>query len=157
MKNFFTLVVLLICFVSCVNEHNNRVYNLDDKEQSEKAKQLKLDDAYANLLNPQVSKDEFKAVYGSWSDFHKEIGEYIKQENFNWGVADSTITLVNKIYFDKEGKVEHFLFKVWNEKVSNDKKAEYQLLLNKFIENSGVNLKRDKQFAQCGKVKYINY
>lgn len=157
MKNF-VLVILLICFISCKQEQKNKVvYNLDDKEQSDKVKLLKLDDQYANLLNPQVSNDEFKTVYSSWGDFHKEIGKYINQENFNWEVADSTITLVNKIYFDKEGKVEHFLFKVRNENVSNAKKEEYQQLLNKFIEDKKVNLKRDKQFAQCGKVKYKNY
>lgn len=157
MKNVFMIIILFISSTSCKEKQKSKVYNLDNKVISEKLKPLKLDDRYANLLNPQISGDEFQVIYKSWGEFHTSIGAFVNKENFNWGVADSTITLVNKIYFDKTGKVDYFLFKVRNENVTNTKKEAYQKLLNKFIKNMRVNLKRDSQFAQCGKVEYKNY
>ena len=119
---------------------------------------MNLDSTYTNLLNPRnVSESEYKIVAESWSEFHKKVSQFIKEENFKCEVSDSTITILNRIYFDKSGTIDYYTFKIRNTSVSAEKRAEYEKVLQKFSKEVKLDLKRTEKYAQCGKIKYLNY
>lgn len=154
-------IILLYCLfliVSCNNEQRkNVVVNSENKERYPAIEKMKLDEHYNNLLSPEFSsKEEYTEVAKTWNDFHQQIGKIVKAHNFDWGVKDSTITVLNRIYFNKNGAVDYYTFRVSNKNVSEAKKAEYENLLSENISKIKINLKREKQFAQCGKVRYQN-
>ncbi|MFY7669579.1 hypothetical protein ACOSP6_00690 [Tenacibaculum sp. MEBiC06402] len=157
MKKCLGLFVLFLSFFSCKKE-KNRVVGFHDSVAISSLQKLQLDDSYINLLNPSFSKkEEYQAIIKSWSNFHNNVNEILTENEFSWGVPDSSITVVNKIYFTKNGKVNNFLVNIKNENVTLETKNEYVKLLNNNLNKLSIDLKRDKQFAQCGKVKYKNY
>jgi len=133
-----------------VSGNNEMAYN--------EIKKMNLDSTYTNLLDPRnVSESEYKIVAESWSEFHKKVSKFIKEENFKWEVPDSTITIFNRIYFDKNGTIDYYTFKIKNPSVSAEKRAEYEKVLQKFSKEVKLDLKRSEQYALCGKTKYLNY
>lgn len=133
-----------------VSGNNEMAYN--------EIKKLNLDSTYTNLLDPRnVSESEYKIIAKSWSEFHKKVSQFIKEENFKWEVPDSTITIFNRIYFDKNGTIDYHTFRIKNPSVSDEKQAEYEKLLQKLSKEVKLDLKRSEQYAQCGKTKYLNY
>jgi hypothetical protein len=133
-----------------VNGINEIAYN--------EIKKMNLDSTYTDLLDRRnVSESEYKIVVESWYEFHKKVSQFIKKENFKWEVPDSTITILNRIYFDKSGTIDYYLFRIRNASVSAEKQTEYQKVLQKFSEEVTLDLKRVEKYAQCGKIKYLNY
>lgn len=130
------------------------IYNFHNTEDLEKFRNLKLDDSYDNLLNPQI--DNFEEVLNSWTEFHQRIGQFLADNNFAWGVDDENILMMQKIYFSANGEIEHYFFNVVNKNVSAEKKEEFSKLLEVFSKDNKINLQRLEGFAQCGKTKYRN-
>jgi hypothetical protein len=134
------------------------VVNADNKLAFTEFGKLNLDSIYTNLLDPKnVSETEYKVVMDPWSEFHKKVYTFIKAENFKWEVPDSTISIVNKIYFDKNGTIDYYAFKILNPSIPSEKRVEFEKVLEKFSKKIMLDLKRDEQYAQCGKTKYLNY
>ncbi|UOB18477.1 hypothetical protein [Abyssalbus ytuae] len=168
MKLKSTLCILFIlAIISCKQKTTEKetpamkeptVVSLDDQLAFNELKKLKLDSTYTNLLDPRnVTEAEFKTVRKSWVEFHKKVSAFIKEENFKWEVPDSTIFIVNKIYFDKNGAIDYYAFRILNDSVPETKREEYEKVLQKFSKEIKINLQRDEQFAQCGNTKYLNY
>ncbi|HLV13749.1 MAG TPA: hypothetical protein VKY41_01115 [Xanthomarina sp.] len=160
-------ILLIIGLISCKQNSTEKVTE-DIKEPKivsannemayNEIKKLNLDSTYTNLLDPRnVSEPEYKMVMKSWSEFHKNISQFLIDENFKWEVPDSTITIFNRIYFDKNGTIDYFTFKIKTPSVSDEKQTEYEKILLKFSKQVKLNLKRPEQYAQCGKTKYLNY
>ncbi len=162
-----SIICLITAFVSCGNSStefglrdktNPKVINFDNKTEFNDYRKLNLDSLYPNLLNPSKSSEkEFKAVVKSWGEFHQKVSSFMKDEDFNWSVKDSTISIVNKIYFNKNGTIDYFFFRILNPSIPDSKKIEFESVLQKFSKSIRMNLARDSKYAQCGKTKYINY
>ncbi|REH46472.1 hypothetical protein C7448_10732 [Tenacibaculum gallaicum] len=151
------LVCSLIVLFSCNKENEGEVVNLQNEAAINKVKKLDLDTKYKNLLNPEFTTDEeYKEVTKSWGDFHKQVGKILKDNDFDWGIKDSSVKILNKIYFNKDGEVNYMVFKVMNENVTSSKKREYEQLLTENITKLKIDLTRKEKFAQCGNVKYLN-
>ncbi|MGK7389949.1 MAG: hypothetical protein ACNS60_06345 [Candidatus Cyclobacteriaceae bacterium M2_1C_046] len=141
-----------------MSNSEQKVINVSDKKELEHFNKLNLDEVYPNLLDPRnVSDEEAKAVYKSWGEFHQKVMAFMKEQDFDWDVQDSTIALVNKIYFNKNGTVDYYAFNVLNPSVSDAKKEEFKKVITAFSANVKLELDRDSKFAQCGKTRYINY
>lgn len=160
-------ILLIFGFISCKQKSSvketelikqPKVVNFDNELAFTEFRALNLDSSYTNLLDPRnVTESEYKAVKASWSEFHKQVSKFIKEENFNWEVPDSTISIVNRIYFDKNGTIDYYAFKILNPSIPAEKRSEFENVLKKFSKEIKLNLKRDEQYAQCGKTKYLNY
>lgn len=157
MKRIMFLLSVIVLFIACENDLS-RVVGVHDKINFEKFKNQELDKSYKNLLNPNnTAEEEYKAVINSWKEYHTKVSSILQENNFSWGIKDPSVTIFNKIYFNKKGKVNHILVNVKNEKISNETKSAYVSLLKNHINELSINLKRANQFAQCGKIKYKNY
>lgn len=159
------LILLIIGFISCKQTSKETVIIIEpkvvsgnDKTAYNALKIMNLDSTYTNLLDPKnVTEDEYQIVSKSWSEFHKELSQFIKNENFKWEVPDSTITIMNRIYFDKNGTIDYYTFKIKNSSVTDEKIVEYEKVLQKFSRDVKLDLKRTENYAQCGKIKYTNF
>lgn len=162
-----TITILSACQTGAEKQQQNElsandnnqviVYNYDNKKAFEAFKQQNLDATHANLLNPQIAKDDMKQIVASWTELHQEVMTVMKEHQFDWGVEDSTVGVLDRIYFDKKGQITAYFFRVLNEHVDQNKTEEFAAILQDFSKNHSISIKRDSAFAQCGKVSYVNY
>lgn len=131
------------------------VYNYDNKQELKEFNQLNLDDTHPNLLNPQVSKSDYNTVVKSWTELHQKIGTYLSENKFNWEIEDSTISIVQKIYFEPNGQIKNYFFNVLNENVTQEKKAQFAELISEFAKQNKIDFEQNINFAQCGKTTYF--
>lgn len=165
--NSIIITCLMAVSISCgngspqndgVTKSNSRIVNFDNQVDINMIRKLNLDSLYPNLLDPSNSSEaEYKIVIKSWGNFHQKVTKFMKEEDFTWSVEDSTISIVNKVYFNKNGTIDYFVFKVMNPSISDSKKREFESVLQKFSGSITMDLTRDSKYAQCGKTRYINY
>jgi len=166
-RNGLLGLVLIFGFISCSNKPNSdeqvvvktsKVVNFDNKIAFNDLLALNLDSTYLNLLDPGYSNEsEYKTIIKSWTDFHQKVSQFMEEESFKWEVTDSTISIVNRIYFDKNGNIDYYFFRVLTPSITTEKRAKFEKVLQKFSENTKIGLSRESPFAQCGKTKYLNY
>jgi len=132
------------------------VFNFDNEKELADYNKLNLDENYPNLLNAKISKTDYNEVMKSWTDLHQRIGTYLSENEFDWEVEENSITIVQKIYFNADGKIENYFFNVLNENVTEDKKEEFADLILNFAINNKIGFGSERKFAQCGKTKYLN-
>lgn len=162
-----TLLILITGVSSCAEKAEKKtaateekdavfIVNFDDKEAFGEFRALNLDDTHPNLLIPENSEADHAAVLKSWSDLHQHIGTHLAENDFSWGVEDSSITMLQKIYFKPNGEIKTYFFRIFNENVSEETKAEFAVLLRDFAEDNRIEVQREGDFAQCGKTRYLN-
>ena len=167
MLRAFTMLVVLAGITSCTektkqkkeaieNEDAVVVVNFDDKQGLSEFLALNLDDTHPNLLNPDISKTDHDAVLKSWGDLHQRIGSHLAENNFTWGTEDSSITIVQKIYFKPNGAIETYFFNVLNQNVTPEKKEQFAVLIADFAAKNQLDFQQEGRFAQCGKTRYQN-
>ncbi|CAL2102713.1 conserved protein of unknown function [Tenacibaculum sp. 190130A14a] len=156
------LLVFLIIFLACekvkkVSHEDVLVVNLKEETSKEKEVFLKLDldKNHQNLLNPAVSKDSLKSVYQSWVKLHTDLNVFLGEKKFNWGLEKTQIKLFNKIYFNKEGRIKTYAFRVYDS-ISKEKADEFKKLIKDFAQEVKIKIKRENAFAQCGKISLPN-
>lgn len=161
MNRTSTVILLFALLFSSIgfcqsSKDSIQVYYFSNSDLLKTYESLDLDASHANLLNPQESKEEINAVIASWSDLHQRIGKYLAEKDFKWGSEDENVGILQKIYFDKTGNITHYFFRVFNEDVTEEKKEEFADHLRAFAKSNTISIKRDQQFAQCGKTRYAN-
>jgi hypothetical protein len=162
------LVILIIAGTySCKEKNENKtqsdetekkakVFNFDNKTELSQFNKLNLDETHPNLLNPQISKTDYNSVVKSWTGLHQNIGKYLSDKKFTWNAKDSTITIIQKFYFNKNGEIENYFFRIKNKEVSKEKKEQFANLISDFSKSNKIDFKKNECFAQCGKAKYLN-
>jgi hypothetical protein len=164
---FRTLIILTVItgIYSCAEKEKKEatekeqavvVINFDDKQKLSEFLSLNLDDTHPNMLDPENSKADHSAVMSSWADLHQRIGKHLAEHNFTWGTEDSSITILQKIYFKPNGEIETYFFNVLDKGVPTEKKEQFAELIRDFAANNRIDFQRDHSFAQCGKTRYSN-
>lgn len=157
MKNIWLLAFTLF---SCQSSNSSEtsevvVFSLHDEEGIQSVNDLKLDDKYPNLLDPRVSTEEqLPEVVDSWSKFHQQIGNKLKEKGFEWE-SEEPVKLVNKIYFNSNSEVEFYAFRIMND-LPKEKIESFNRHIQEILPTVNMDLVRTGQFAQCGKVEYQN-
>lgn len=105
-----------------------RMFNLNNEGERAQYERLDLDASHPNLLDPKNSLDQHAEAIQSWSDLHQRIGGYLQEKGFDWGVEDSSISIIQKIYFKPDGQVHTYFYGVLNDKVSDEKRRNSGIL-----------------------------
>jgi hypothetical protein len=132
------------------------VYNMSDEEQLATYGKLDLDATHPNLLSPQLSEDRFEEVLEAWKGIHQQIGNHLKEQEFQWGSEAESISILHKIYFQADGQISHYGFRIMNPDVSDQAQQEFGRLLATFLPQQTIEIERASTFAQCGKTRYPN-
>ncbi len=160
MKFRHILTILTIGLISCTTTSQQstgiKIFDFDNKTELSDYERLSLDKDHPNLLNPEISKNEMNTVIDSWTALHQNIGKYLHENDFEWQVEDEQIMIVHKFYFNPDGKIHTYFFKILNEGISDSQREKYSELIVEFAKSNKIGLTRDSQFAQCGKTKYLN-
>lgn len=160
----FYLLLLSLLFLNCGErkaeneptiEGHISIYDFDNKADKNKFDKLILDETHPNLLSPEISVSDFDKILEAWSNLHNEIGRYLNANDFNWQVDENEINILHKFYFDPNGNIKTYFFRILNNEVSDSKRKEYARLILAFAKDYQLPLKRDAQYAQCGKTRYI--
>ncbi|MCP9198775.1 hypothetical protein MKO06_02575 [Gramella sp. GC03-9] len=158
MQNLVTILLISLLSISANSQNKDaiKVYDFDSEPEILKSKAPQLDNAHPNLLNPQISKTEYETVMESWTKLHQEMASFLKAKDFEWETEDEQILIVHKFYFDADGNIHTYVFNLLNEDIDEQQRQTYSNLVSEFAETYSIGLKRDKQFAQCGKTRQMN-
>jgi hypothetical protein len=117
----------------------------------------KLDAAYQSALHSDSTKAAFKGQEKEFTDGYisllQELSSYLKANNFTWGKQTRCF---NRIYLNKNGEIDYFLFNFKEGELDKQKEEEFKKLLNTFIQTYQFPLKNTVNFAQCSPVKYAD-
>jgi hypothetical protein len=115
----------------------------------------KLDETYQSALHADSTKAAFKGqekeFYDGYISLLTELNKYLKKNNFTW---DKSTKCFNRIYMNKTGEIDYFLFNFKPGEIDNQKEKEFKKLLGQFIQTYKFPLTNKNNFAQCSPVTY---
>ena len=153
-----SLNILAVVFFTTLHlfaqEHDVKIYNFHNSEEMDEFRRLNLDESHENLLNPNVSKDSINQVIESWTALHQAIGKHLKSTDFNWQIEVENISIVHRIYFHNDGKIKTHFFRVLTPELPKEVTQAFSDQLQVFDKSYQLNITRENDFAQCGKVRY---
>jgi hypothetical protein len=99
-----------------------------------------------NFIDKDNSEEFVNAYYQLLLDF----GKFLSANDFHW---KQTTRCWNRIYFNKDGKVDYFLYQ-FNSELSDEMKTRFDILLNEFIKDYQLPITAEVPFSQCSPVNY---
>lgn len=115
----------------------------------------KLDETYQSALHADSTKAAFrgkeKEFMNGYFSLLSDLSKFLKKNNFIWGKQTRCF---NRIYLNKNGEIDYFLFNFKEGEIEKAKEEEFKNLLNTFIQNYKFPLTNGVNFAQCSPVKY---
>jgi hypothetical protein len=149
-----TIFVFLLAFSFSYLSFAQKAMTFNEAEQSG-IKISTLDSLYKSALHNDSSlavfKDNQNEFIAAYQDLIKGLSQYLNANNFSW-IKDTRC--FNRIYFNKTGKIDYFLYDFQAGQLTKEKEAQFDVLLNKFIDGYQFPLKAETDFAQCSPVKY---
>lgn len=154
MKKLVTLFVLVsICFGSMAQQ---KALTLQDAEKLG-ITISKLDQEYGDALNSDSTRMVFKNRTNEFIKAYKnllmDLGSFLKQNNFK---LEQPIRVFHRIYFRKDGKIEHYLINLASSGLSAERQTRMMVLLNEFVDKNKIGITADRDFAQCSPAVYKN-
>jgi len=163
---FLALIYFLSVSIGCKTEteqaniaemDGRKVFSANNSDELSAYGELKLDSIYPNLLDPTVSGDSITSVMNSWMLLHQAISTQLDRNSFSWQSQDSIIEILHKIYFNEDGQIDYYLFRVFNESVNDSIVSAFSVEIDSFTNNFIMQLDMDRNYAQCGKTSYMNH
>jgi hypothetical protein len=117
----------------------------------------KLDESYMSAIHSDSTKAAFNGQEKQFIDGYvsllSDLSTYLKQHNFKWEKATRCF---NRIYFNKNGGIDYFLFNFKDGEIDRKKESEFKTLLGLFIQTYKFPLSSNVNFAQCSPVSYVD-
>ncbi len=117
-----------------------------------------LDNQYQSALHAQPELAVFNGQEEAFIEAYKsmlfDLATFLKENEFIWG---KTTRCFNRIYLNKEGGIDYFLYNFKAGEIDPEKEKQFKALLSRFIENYQFPLTAKQKFAQCSPVSYLDY
>lgn len=115
-----------------------------------------LDSIYQSGIHSDTSLAVFKnnreEYIAAYQKMLQDLGNFLKENDFLWEQATKGF---NRVYFDKTGKIDYFLYSFRPDQLTPEKEKRFGELLSKFILDYRFPLTADLNFAQCSPVTYM--
>ncbi len=152
MRTILHFILLLTPLFSCAQ----KIATTFQKATKNKGIRIEqLDSTYQSALNDDSTKAVFvgqeKEFYEGYVSMLQALGKHLTANNFKW---DKATRCFNRIYFNKDGEIDYFLFNFYPGQIEPDKEKEFEKLVNTFVQTYTFPLPADKKFAQCSPVTY---
>jgi len=152
MKTAF--LIFLGLFICSISFSQNRAMTFL-KAEKQGISITALDSIYPSALH----SDSTKAVFGNkqqefiqaYKKTLQDLAAFLKSNNFSWGKQTKCF---NRIYFNKDGGIDYFLYNFGKDEITPEKQARFDGLLNRFIKDYRFTMKATTGFAQCSPVRY---
>jgi hypothetical protein len=151
------LLVVLVALFPFISNAQKIATSFKDAVENKGLSIEKLDEAYQSALHDDSTKAAFygqqKEFYNAYISLLQDLGTHLKENNFKWGKKTKCF---NRIYINKDGGIDYFLFNFKPEEVSSEKEAEFRQHLESFIQTYKFPLSNEVNFAQCSPVTYLD-
>jgi len=118
-----------------------------------------LDSAYPSAIHVDTTIAVFygreKEFYGAWVSLLQDLAQHLADNGFLWG---NPTWCFNRVYFNKYGKINTFLFNFKTSQVDEDKQDTFTALLTSFAKDYKlkINGPAESNFSQCGPATYMD-
>ena len=150
-----TLLTIIALFSFSFIFHAQKAMNFNEAKKNN-IRTSQLDSIYLNGINSDTSLAVFKTnteeYIAAYQKLLQDLGKFLKANNFLW---EKPTKGFNKIYFNKEGKIDHFLYNFRPDQLTAEQEKRFDELLNKFIVDYRFPLTAKSKFAQCSPVTYM--
>ncbi len=114
-----------------------------------------LDSIYTSAISDGTKSCVFEnseEVLNAWYKMISDVSSFLVK---NKEMLNININTFQRVYFNKDGKIDYYLFNIRN--LDELTEGEVQLftdLLNEFVKDYQFPLSADKGFSQCGSAKF---
>ena len=151
------LIFVLLLFLSLFNLYGQNKALTFQKAEEQGLSYIHLDSVYKSAVHSDTTLAVFKTpeeqenLQKAYVHFIKELATFLNENNFKWG---NQTRCFNRIYFNSDGTVDHFLYNFQKDALTAQKEKEFDRLLNIFIRDHKFPLTANEKFAQCSPIKY---
>jgi len=146
-------VILIFSVVISLSAFSQKAMTFQ-KAAQEGVKIGNLDSVYMSGVHSDRSLMVFKSntneFIESYYQMLRDFGKFLGNNDFKW---ETQTKCFNRIYFNKDGKVDYFLYN-FNSELSDEMKARFDILLNEFIKDYQFPMSAEVPFSQCSPVTY---
>ena len=153
----FIQIIIFTILISIISSNaQNKALTFKQAELEGKS-YIHLDSLYKSAIHSNEKMAVFKSekeqleLKKAYQSLIFDLSKFLSKSNFKWG---KTTRCFNRIYFNKNGKIDYFLFNFPEGEIANEKEKEFSRLLNIFIKKKKIQLKAKEKFAQCCPIKY---
>lgn len=153
-KTYLLGMILIVAAIQTFSQHLALTIN----DAGKKGMSVEhLDSTYKSAVHVDTSQSVFKteseqsAMFDAYSKLLQDFGKFLTENNFKW---ESPTRGFNRIYFNKDGSIDYFLYN-FSSDISQEKQTEFNRLLNLFIKNYKISLTAKENFAQCSPTTYM--
>src|SRR6218665_2494912 len=94
----------------------------------------RLDSVYKSGIHADSTQAVFKnsqeQYIAAYQKLLQDLGRYLKENGFVW---EKPVKGFNRIYFDKDGRIDYFLYNFRAGQLSAEQEKRFDVLLNSFI------------------------
>ena len=126
-----------------------------DEAEKQGIRTKSLDSIYSDAMGNERGTPVFEdsdEVSKAWYQLIQDISSFLlKREE----MRQVNIKIFQRVYFNKDGKVDYYLYKITNlEELTNEQVQQIADLLNEFVKDYQFSLSADKDFVQCGRADF---
>ena len=114
-----------------------------------------LDSTYKSAIHTDPKLAVFtdqETVSKAYTQLLMDFGQFLVSKNFQW---EQPVSGFNRIYFNKDGRIDYFIYQFRGDVLSPSQVSQFDQLLNEFIQQYTFPLHADVKFAQCSPVTYV--
>mgnify|MGYP001049815414 CR=1 FL=1 len=91
-------------------------------------------------------------VSNAWYKMISDVSSFLVK---NKEILNLNISIFQRVYFNKDGKIDYYLFNIRNlDELTEEEVQLFTDLLNEFVKDYQFPLSADKGFSQCGNVNF---
>ncbi|NUY80669.1 hypothetical protein HUK80_07165 [Flavobacterium sp. MAH-1] len=95
--------------------------------------------------------EEQQRLQKAYVQFFSDFGKYLNDNQFKW---ESKTRCFNRIYMQKDGTVDYFLFDFGKNPLSETTENRFRQLLSEFLKTHKFPIAASEKFAQCSPITY---
>ena len=126
---------LMFTLVSMVSSAQKIATTFQNATKNEGIRIEQLDSTYQSALHADSTKAVFTSqeteFYDGYVSLLQDLGKHLSANNFKW---DKTTRCFNRIYFNKDGEINYFLFNFYPGQIEPEKEKEFEKHLSTFVE-----------------------
>ncbi len=152
-----TSILSIILFLLCFKSFSQPIGMSIQETQKKEIKIEELERNYKSAIATPPEESVFKSeeLQGAYSKLLEDFGKFLAKNNFKW---EKKAKCFQRIYFNNDGSIDYFIFNFLGkdeDKPTIEKQAEFNRLLNLFIQDYKFALTAKVKFAQCSPTSYM--
>ncbi len=150
------LIFLLLLFSGSVVGAQSRVLKFSEAKDLGISSET-LDKTYKSAVHSDPKLAVFKSeseqtkLQKAYVEFFQSFGKFLSENNFHW---ETKTRCFNRIYMQKDGSVDYFLFDFSKNPLSDEKENRFRELLSEFLKTHKFPISANEKFAQCSPIVY---